>query len=118
MKQVHFVNSQTGREFTRTYYRLPIGTLREIATEKGLTFDYEPGAIVVYEHDREVAYCTDPEDLLHFLDTWDNPVLFDIDNPPAWALGQDPCCCDACGSLLVEDGDIILCPTCDERNQR
>ncbi|NIV38015.1 MAG: hypothetical protein GWN58_53955 [Anaerolineae bacterium] len=112
-KEVHFYDPQTGREFTRTYYSLPLADLRDIATEKGLIFDYRPAEITVYEDGREVGYCTSKSDLLHFLDRWNDDDLIDLNDPPAWALGQDPDRCDDCGTLLVEEGDSILCPTCE-----
>ena len=116
MKQVNFLDHRTGREFTRTYHALPLQDLVKIAAEKGLTLEYKPGATVIYENGREVAYCTERGDILHFLDTWANDNLIDLDDPPAWALGQDPDRCEDCGTFLVEDGDSILCPTCDERS--
>ena len=41
------------------------------------------------------------------------------EDPPAWALGQDPDRCDRCGTLLeVRGPQEPFCPTCNPRGAR
>ena len=38
----------------------------------------------------------------------------DVNDPPAWALGQDPYRCEGCGSFLIDNGaEEPTCWECD-----
>jgi len=88
---------------------------RAIRSSDGLEIQRAIGCVGDWRPCRDIAEAL--EDVAVAVDLDDMgllPVFYRLDDPPAWAFGQDPMRCEQCGSLLEENepGDVT-CPRCD-----